>query len=57
MVAAQLLGTGLSEGLALTYPYGRIYGVTDTDGSRPDGCSYVTEIEGPGLPARETGYR
>jgi NAD(P)-dependent dehydrogenase (short-subunit alcohol dehydrogenase family) len=36
---------------------GRIYGVTDTDGSRPDCWSYVTEIEDPGLPARETGYR
>jgi hypothetical protein len=36
---------------------GRIYGVTDTDGSRLDGRSYVTEIEAPGLPARETGYR
>ena len=36
---------------------GRIYGVTDIDGSRPDGWSYVTEIEAPGLPARETGYR
>jgi NAD(P)-dependent dehydrogenase (short-subunit alcohol dehydrogenase family) len=35
----------------------RIYGVTDTDGSRPDGWSYITEIEGPGLPPRETGYR
>jgi NAD(P)-dependent dehydrogenase (short-subunit alcohol dehydrogenase family) len=35
----------------------RIYGVTDTDGSRPDGWSYITEIEAPGLPAREAGYR
>jgi NAD(P)-dependent dehydrogenase (short-subunit alcohol dehydrogenase family) len=35
----------------------RIYGVTDTDGSRPDCWSYVTEIEDPDLPARETGYR
>ena len=35
----------------------RIYGVTDTDGSRPDCWTYVTEIQDPGLPARETGYR
>ena len=35
----------------------RIYGVTDTDGSRPDGWSYVTEIEDADLPAREAGYR
>ena len=35
----------------------RIYGVTDTDGSRPDGWSYVTEIEDAGLPPREAGYR
>jgi len=35
----------------------RIYGITDTDGSRPNCWSYVTEIEDPGLPAREAGYR
>jgi NAD(P)-dependent dehydrogenase (short-subunit alcohol dehydrogenase family) len=35
----------------------RIYGVTDTDGSRPDCWSYVTEIEDAGLVARENGYR
>ena len=35
----------------------RVYGFTDTDGSRPDCWAYVTEIEDPGLPARETGYR
>jgi NAD(P)-dependent dehydrogenase (short-subunit alcohol dehydrogenase family) len=35
----------------------RIYGFTDTDGSRPDCWAYVTEIEDAGLPARETGYR
>jgi hypothetical protein len=49
---ARYAGRSLTSG-----QLGRIYGVTDTDGSRPDGCSYVTEIEGPGLPARETGYR
>jgi NAD(P)-dependent dehydrogenase (short-subunit alcohol dehydrogenase family) len=35
----------------------RIYGVTDTDGSRPDCWNYVTEIEDAGLIARENGYR
>jgi hypothetical protein len=35
----------------------RIYGITETDGFRPDCWSYVTEIEDAGLPARETGYR
>jgi NAD(P)-dependent dehydrogenase (short-subunit alcohol dehydrogenase family) len=35
----------------------RIYGITDTDGSRPDCWSYVAEIEDGGLSARENGYR
>jgi NAD(P)-dependent dehydrogenase (short-subunit alcohol dehydrogenase family) len=35
----------------------RIYGVTDTDGSRPDCWTYLAEIRAAGLPARETGYR
>ena len=51
-------GAGRYAGETLTSgQLGRIYGVTDIDGSRPDGWSYVTEIEAPGLPARETGYR
>jgi NAD(P)-dependent dehydrogenase (short-subunit alcohol dehydrogenase family) len=49
---ARYAGRSLTSG-----QLGRIYDVTDTDGSRPDGWSYVTEIEGPGLPAREAGYR
>lgn len=49
---ARYAGRSLTSG-----QLGRIYGVTDTDGSRPDGWSYVTEISGPDLPARETGYR
>lgn len=36
---------------------GRIYGVTDTDGSSPDCWSYVVEIERPGLPACPERYR
>jgi hypothetical protein len=49
---ARYAGTSLTSG-----QLARIYGVTDTDGSRPDGWSYITEIEAPGLPAREAGYR
>lgn len=49
---ARFAGMSLTSG-----QLARIYGITDVDGSRPDGWSYVTEIEDPGLPARETGYR
>lgn len=35
----------------------RTYDVTDIDGSRPDCWSYVTEVQDPGLAAREAGYR
>jgi len=35
----------------------RTYGVTDTDGSRPDCWRYLTEIQDPGRPANEVGYR
>jgi NAD(P)-dependent dehydrogenase (short-subunit alcohol dehydrogenase family) len=35
----------------------RTYGVTDVDGSRPDGWRYLVEIHEPGRPATETGYR
>ena len=35
----------------------RIYGVTDVDGSQPDCWRYVVEIQDPGLPATELGYR
>jgi NAD(P)-dependent dehydrogenase (short-subunit alcohol dehydrogenase family) len=35
----------------------RTYGVTDTDGSRPDCWRYLTEIQDPGRPATEVGYR
>jgi NAD(P)-dependent dehydrogenase (short-subunit alcohol dehydrogenase family) len=33
------------------------YGLTDTDGSRPDCWSYVVEVEQPGKPANADGYR
>lgn len=35
----------------------RTYGVTDTDGTQPDCWRYLTEIQDPGRPATETGYR
>lgn len=36
---------------------GRVYGVDDVDGSRPDAWRYVTEVQDAGLPADTTGYR
>ena len=35
----------------------RLYGFTDTDGSRPDAWRYITEVREAGLPADTTGYR
>ena len=35
----------------------RTYGVTDTDGSRPDCWTYLTEVQDAGRPATEVGYR
>src|SRR5262245_24298756 len=35
----------------------RIYGVTDLDGTQPDCWQYLVEIQDPGLPATELGYR
>ena len=35
----------------------RRYGVTDTDGTQPDCWRYVVEVQDPGLPATEVGYR
>ncbi|MEP6696775.1 MAG: SDR family oxidoreductase [Pseudonocardiales bacterium] len=35
----------------------RTYGVTDVDGSRPDCWRYLVEVQNPGLPATEAGYR
>ncbi|MEJ8280764.1 SDR family oxidoreductase [Pseudonocardia spirodelae] len=36
---------------------GRVYGVDDVDGSRPDAWRYVVEVQDPGRPADVTGYR
>jgi hypothetical protein len=49
---ARYVGTSLTSG-----QLARIYDVTDTGRSRPDCWTYVTEIQAPGLLARETGYR
>jgi hypothetical protein len=35
----------------------RNYGVTDIDGTHPDGWRYVVEVQDPGLPPTEVGYR
>ena len=35
----------------------RTYGVTDTDGTQPDCWRYLVEIQLPGRPATELGYR
>lgn len=35
----------------------QVYGFTDIDGSRPDACRYVVEIQDAGKPADATGYR
>jgi NAD(P)-dependent dehydrogenase (short-subunit alcohol dehydrogenase family) len=35
----------------------RTYGVTDTDGTQPDCWRYLAEIQLPGRPATEQGYR
>jgi len=35
----------------------RVYGFTDTDGSRPDAWRYIAEVESQGKPADATGYR
>ncbi len=35
----------------------KIYGVTDIDGSQPDGWRYIVEVQDQGKPADTTGYR
>lgn len=35
----------------------KVYGFTDTDGSRPDAWRYLAEVQDPGKPADVTGYR
>ncbi len=35
----------------------KVYGFTDLDGSRPDAWRYLREVQEPGKPADDTGYR
>src|SRR3954454_17481644 len=35
----------------------QVYGFTDTDGTRPDGWRYLTDVREAGLPPDDTGYR
>ena len=35
----------------------KVYGFTDTDGSRPDAWRYMREVQDPGKPADTAGYR
>lgn len=45
-------GTSTSSG-----DLAKVYGFTDTDGSRPDAWRYMREVQDPGKPADTTGYR
>jgi NAD(P)-dependent dehydrogenase (short-subunit alcohol dehydrogenase family) len=49
---ARHAGQGLTS-----YDLAVSYGVTDTDGSRPNCWAYVVEVEDRGRPADATGYR
>jgi NAD(P)-dependent dehydrogenase (short-subunit alcohol dehydrogenase family) len=40
-----------------SYDLAKAYGVTDADGSQPDCWRYVVEVQDPGKPATEAGYR
>ena len=40
-----------------SYDLAMAYGVTDTDGSRPNCWAYIVEVEDAGEPADATGYR
>jgi NAD(P)-dependent dehydrogenase (short-subunit alcohol dehydrogenase family) len=35
----------------------QVYGFTDVDGSQPDAWRYMVEVQDPGRPADQTGYR
>jgi hypothetical protein len=49
---ARYNGRSLSSG-----ELAKIYGFTDTDGSRPDCWRYLVEVQDAGKPADVTGYR
>jgi NAD(P)-dependent dehydrogenase (short-subunit alcohol dehydrogenase family) len=50
--APRFSGQSLSSG-----GLAQVYGFTDTDGTRPDAWRYLVEVQEPGLPADDTGYR
>jgi NAD(P)-dependent dehydrogenase (short-subunit alcohol dehydrogenase family) len=59
-IAALAADDGLARhaGQVLTsYDLASAYGLTDTDGSRPNCWAYVVEVEDAGKPADATGYR
>lgn len=59
-IAALAGDAGLARyaGRVLTsYDLAKAYGVTDTDGSRPDCWRYVVEVQDADKPATEAGYR
>lgn len=57
-LAADSQGRQLYSGQLLSSArLARIYGVTDTDGTQPDCWRYVVEVQDPGKPAGDTGYR
>jgi NAD(P)-dependent dehydrogenase (short-subunit alcohol dehydrogenase family) len=45
-------GQGVSSGQLAP-----VYGFTDTDGTRPDCWRYIVEVQDPGRPAGDVGYR
>jgi NAD(P)-dependent dehydrogenase (short-subunit alcohol dehydrogenase family) len=57
-LAADPLGRAQYAGQVLSSAQlARMYGLTDTDGTQPDCWRYVVEVQDPGLPATEVGYR
>ena len=57
-LAADPMGRAKSAGQVLSSAQlARRYGLTDTDGTQPDCWRYVVEVQDPGLPATEVGYR
>jgi NAD(P)-dependent dehydrogenase (short-subunit alcohol dehydrogenase family) len=50
--AGRFSGQSLSSG-----GLAQVYGFTDVDGTRPDAWRYLVEVQDPGLPADDTGYR
>jgi NAD(P)-dependent dehydrogenase (short-subunit alcohol dehydrogenase family) len=40
-----------------SFQLARLYGVTDADGTQPDAWRYLAEVQEPGRPANDAGYR